>query len=175
MRIDNGQHSHSLYLTIRKEQENKKGAREPGIAIIAVIILSRLPNQEGSRCPIAFCPQSWAKYSRRFARYFYPSRGRALYTLSSACCWVKPKPVDGTFLEKRYAQAMDDVLIHRRPHPQSGQSRRVKGHGLLMVGHLQNQITHRFSAFVLGGLKQILMRPGRDAQPRTRRWPASSK
>ena len=25
----------------------------------------------------------------------------SLYTLSPACCWVKPKPVDGTYLEKR--------------------------------------------------------------------------
>jgi len=65
--------------------------------------------------------------------------------------WV----IDGTYLEKRYAQAIDDVLIHHRPHPKSGQSRRLKGHGMLMVAHLYQQTQHRFRAFLLGGLLYV--------------------
>ena len=65
--------------------------------------------------------------------------------------WV----IDGTYLEKRYAQTIEDVLIHRRPHPKSGQSRRLKGHGLLMVAHLYQQSTHRFRALLLGGLLYV--------------------
>lgn len=63
--------------------------------------------------------------------------------------------VDGTYLEKMYAQAIEDILIHHRPHPKAGQSRRLKGHGLLVVAHLYQQTAHRFRALVLGGLLYV--------------------
>jgi hypothetical protein len=65
--------------------------------------------------------------------------------------WV----IDGTYLEKRYGHAMDDVLIHRRPHPKTGQSRPLKGHGMLRVAPLYQQTTHRFRALLLGGLLYV--------------------
>lgn len=65
--------------------------------------------------------------------------------------WV----VDGTYLEKMYARATEAVLSHRRPHPKTGQSRRLKGQGMLMVAHLYEQMTHRFRAVLLGGLLYV--------------------
>jgi hypothetical protein len=65
--------------------------------------------------------------------------------------WV----LDGTYLEKRYAQEMDEVMNHYRPHPKAGQSRRLKGHGVLVVAHLYEQMTHRFRALLLGGLLYV--------------------
>lgn len=63
--------------------------------------------------------------------------------------------VDGTYLEKMYAQAIDDLQIYYRPHPKTGQNRRLKGHGLLLVAHLYQQTAHRFRAFLLGGLRYL--------------------
>lgn len=65
--------------------------------------------------------------------------------------WV----LDGTYLEKMYAQAIDDVMTHYRPHPKAGQRRRLKGHGLLLVAHLYEQMTHQFRALLLGGLLYV--------------------
>jgi len=60
--------------------------------------------------------------------------------------------LDLTYLEKVYAQAIEGVLFHWRPHRKAGQGRLLKGHGLVVVGHLFQQSTHRFRAFLLGGL-----------------------
>jgi len=65
--------------------------------------------------------------------------------------WV----LDGTYLEKRYVQAIEAIKDHYRPHPKAGQSRRLKGHGVLLVAHLYEQMTHRFRALLLGGLLYV--------------------
>ena len=65
--------------------------------------------------------------------------------------WV----LDGTYLEKRYAQVIDEIKDHYRPHPKAGQSRHLKGHGVLMVAHLYEQMPHRFRALLLGGLLYV--------------------
>jgi len=62
--------------------------------------------------------------------------------------WV----LDQTYLEKVYAQAIERVMVHRRPHPKTGQGRKLKGHGLMTIAHLYQQSTHRLKAFLLGGL-----------------------
>lgn len=59
---------------------------------------------------------------------------------------------EGTFLEKMYAPAIEAILSHRRPPPHAGQSRRLKGPGLLMVAHRYHATAPRFRAFILGGL-----------------------
>ena len=65
--------------------------------------------------------------------------------------WV----LDSTYLEKMYAQSIQGVMTHYRPHPKPGQSRQVKGHGLMLVAHLYQQSAHRFRAFLLGGLLYV--------------------
>ena len=65
--------------------------------------------------------------------------------------WV----LDLTYLEKVYAKAIEKVMIHRRPHPKTGQGKRLKGHGFLLVAHLYQQSTHHFRAFLLGGLLYV--------------------
>jgi len=75
---------------------------------------------------------------------------RSLYqdSLPAHLFWV----LDSTYLEKVYAKAIDGVMIHHRPHPKAGRSRWLKGHGLMLVAHLYQKSTHRFRAFLLGGL-----------------------
>jgi hypothetical protein len=75
---------------------------------------------------------------------------RSLYrgSLPAHLFWV----FDSTYLEKVYAKATDGVMIHHRPHPKAGQSRWLKGHGLMLVAHLYQKSTHLFRAFLLGGL-----------------------
>lgn len=62
--------------------------------------------------------------------------------------WV----LDLTYLEKPYARAIEGILRHWRPHRKAGQGRTLKGHGLVLVGHLYQRSAHRFRAFLLGGL-----------------------
>jgi hypothetical protein len=61
--------------------------------------------------------------------------------------WV----LDPTHLEKIYAQAIEGILVHHRPHRKIGQDRRLKGHGLMLAGHLYQQTPRRFRALLLGG------------------------
>lgn len=65
--------------------------------------------------------------------------------------WV----VDPTYLEKVYAQAIEGVMTHRRPHLKAGQGRNLKGHGVVLIAHLYRQSTHRLKAFLLGGLLYV--------------------
>jgi len=62
--------------------------------------------------------------------------------------WV----LDLTYLEKPYARAIEGILRHWRPHRKAGQGRTLKGHGLVLVGHLYQKSARRFRAFLLGGL-----------------------
>ncbi|HID10476.1 MAG TPA: hypothetical protein EYP17_04140 [Candidatus Latescibacteria bacterium] len=62
--------------------------------------------------------------------------------------WV----LDLTYLEKPYARTVEGILSHWRPHRKAGQGHTLKGHGVVVVGHLFHQRAQRFRAFLLGGL-----------------------
>ncbi len=65
--------------------------------------------------------------------------------------WV----LDPTHVEKLYAQHIEGILLHFRPHRKVGQGRVLKGHGFMLAGHLYEQTPHRFRALLVGGLLYV--------------------
>ena len=59
---------------------------------------------------------------------------------------------DPTYVEKVYAQTIEGILLHFRPHRKTGQGRLLKGHCFVLAGHLYQQTSHRFRALLLGGV-----------------------